>query len=327
VRGSYQGAPTWLGGADPYVTIKKYRGVLPATKDVGDSILLTQVRHSGPALTDAPNDLFARVSDWITAVVPGPPLPNTGGFSVQEGYNSVPLDTVASGLMTARLTFLATESNGTLTLSALKLLAPNSANVTIDSPFFVILPRSGKVKADPDADGFKGELTVPAGSAVDLFTGKIILLRWDPTGRLKVAFTKIETAPGEAAVIGCTALDLFKSSALPAMQLPVDVLPMEGTDADAGPLGQSTCLGCHGKVPPPDEAPQAAVQAMDLRGALTDPATACLHAKAWINLKDKTQSNLLLNPTGRGNNVHPMKPVADNDPIVMGIKAWVDAEH
>ena len=50
VRGSFQQAPTWLGGPDTYATIRKYRGVLPATKEVGDSILLTQIRHAGPAL-------------------------------------------------------------------------------------------------------------------------------------------------------------------------------------------------------------------------------------------------------------------------------------
>jgi hypothetical protein len=329
VRGSYQGAPTWLGGADPYITVKKYRGVLPATKEVGDSILLTQVRHSGPALTDAPNNLFARVSDWISAEVPGPPLPNTGAFSVSNGFNSVNLDTVASGLANARLTFLGTETNGTLTLSALKITAPKDANVKVDSPFFVILPRSGKVKADPEANGFKGELAIPAGATVDLFTGKMILLRWDPRGRLKVAFSKIESTPGQAVSASCTALDLFKSKALPAMAMPVDVLPEDGMDPDAGdpgPLGQSSCLGCHAKEPPPEEAPKAAVQAMDLRNASSDPDTACLNAKAWINLQNKAQSTILLNPTGKGNTVHPMKPVADDDPIVLGIKAWVDAE-
>ncbi|MDF2692791.1 MAG: hypothetical protein K0S65_1174 [Labilithrix sp.] len=328
VRGNYQQAPTWLGGPDPYVTIKKYRGVLPATKEVGDSILLTQVKHAGPALADAPNNLYRRVADWLTAEVPGPPLPNTGPFSVQSGFNSLPLDTVASGLTNARLTFLATETNGTLTLSALKLVAPDNANVTIDSPFFVILPRSGKVKADPDVNGFKGELTVAAGQSVDLFTGKMILLRWDPTGRLKIAFNKISSTPGQATPVGCTALELFKSSALPAMGMLVDVLPDDEEPVDPEePLGQSSCLGCHAKEPPRDEAPAPSVQAMDLRAAGTDPAAACAQAKIWINLQDKAQSTILLNPTGKGNPQHPMKPVGDNDPIIQGLKAWVDAER
>jgi len=329
VRGSFQQAPTWLGGPDPYVTVTNYRGVLPATKEVGDSILLTQVRHAGPALTEAPDNLYRRVSDWLTAEVPGPPLPNTGAFSVQSGFNSIPLDVVAPGLTNARLTFLATEMNGTLTLSALKLTAPTNANVKVDSPFFVILPRSGKVKAEPEVNGFKGELTIPAGQSVDLFTGKMILLRWDPTGRLKIVFNKIESTPGQATVAGCSALELFKSSALPAMGMPVDVVPDDDLDPPDGgePLGQSSCLGCHAKEPPPNEAPAPSVQAMDLRAAATDPAAACAQAKLWINLQDKAQSTILLNPTGKGNPKHPMKPVSDDDPIVKGIKAWVDAEN
>ncbi len=328
VRGSFQQAPAWLGGPDPYVTIKKYRGVLPATKEVGDSILLTQVKHAGPALTDAPNDLYRRVSDWLTAEVPGPPLPNTGAFSVRSGFNSIPLDIVAPGLASARLSFLAVESNGTLTLSALKLTAPTNANVKVDSPFFVILPRNGKVKADPEVNGFKGELTIPAGQSVDLFTGKMILLRWDPTGQLKVVFNKIESTPGQATLPSCSALELFKSSALPAMGMPVDVMPDDDLEpSDGGDLGQSSCLGCHAKEPLPDEAPQPAVQAMDLRAVATDPAAACAQAKLWINLQDRAQSTILLNPTGKGNPKHPMKPVPESDPIVQGIKAWVDAEN
>ena len=326
VNGTYQKAPTWLGGSDPYVSIRKYRGILPATKEVGDSILLTQIHHEGPALTEAPNDLFPRVSEWLSAEVPGPPLPNTGGFSVLEGFNSVPLDTVASGLTNARLTFLATDNNGTLTLSSLKLVAPDNANVTVDSPFFVVLPRSGKVNADPDDNGFKGELSVPAGQTADFYAGTMILLRWDPTGRLKVAFDKIASSPGQASHVGCAALDLFKSSALPAMAMPVQTRP---DDEDAGtPVpDQSSCLGCHAQVPADGESPSKAVRAMDLRTASEDPATACAQARLWINLVDKTQSTILLNPTGKGNPSHPMQPVADSDPIILGIKAWVDAEH
>jgi len=327
VSGSFQQAPTWLAGPDRYVSVKKHRGVLPATKEVGDSILLTQVKHAGPALTDAPNDLYRRVSDWLTAEVPGPPLPNTGAFSVLSGFNSIPLDTVGPGLANARLTFLATESNGTLTLTALKLVAPTNANVKIDSPFFVILPRNGKVKAEPEVNGFKGELTVAAGQSVDLFTGKMILLRWDPTGRLKIVFNKIESTPGQGTTGACTALELFKSSALPAMSKLVDVLPDDDDPDNGEPLGQSSCLGCHAKEPPSDEAPAPSVQAMDLRGAGSDPAAACAQAKIWINMQDKAQSTILLNPMGKGNPQHPMKAVSADDPIIQGIKAWVDAEQ
>jgi hypothetical protein len=186
------------------------------------------------------------------------------------------------------------------------------------------------VKPDPQSDGFQGPLTIPAGSATDLYAGSMVLLNWDPTGKLKVAFQSIQTVPAQAATSDCTALDLFKSSALPAMNMPVNVVPMEGApppdDPDAGTpdLGQSSCLGCHAD---PSPAPGPAVNAMDLRAASSDPAAACAQAKLWVNVKDKAKSVILLNPVGQANPVHPMSPVAESDPIVTGIKAWVDAEQ
>lgn len=62
-------------------------------------------------------------------------------------------------------------------MTALRLYAPQNANLRIESPFFVILPRNGKVKAEPTVNGFTGELTVKAGTSVELFTGKMILSR------------------------------------------------------------------------------------------------------------------------------------------------------
>jgi hypothetical protein len=52
VAGTYRSAPTWLADPDPYASAKKYRGIIPVTREVGDSILLTQVKHAGPALKD-----------------------------------------------------------------------------------------------------------------------------------------------------------------------------------------------------------------------------------------------------------------------------------
>jgi hypothetical protein len=108
------------------------------------------------------------------------------------------------------------------------------------------------------------------------------------------------------------------------MGLPVEVLPEDGMEPPPEPLGQSTCLGCHAREPGENEAPSAPVQAMDLRG---DPALACAQAKFWIDTKDRARSVILLNPTGKGNTLHPMKPVAEDDPIIQGIRAWVDAEQ
>lgn len=331
VRGTYQGAPTWLGDPDAYLSAKKHRGIIPATRDVSDSIILTQVDHVGPSLKKYP-DLYDRTAKWLLAEVPPPPLPATKSFSVQTGLNVVQLNTLGSGLEGARLTFLATDNNGVLTMSALKIQAPANANVKVESPFFVILPRNGKVNADPDVNGFKGELTVPAGASVDLFLGKMILLRWDPTGQLKVVFTKIESSPGTSPNQGCTALDLFVSKALSVMSNQVDQIDPDEGDGGVGGgdggavVGKNSCLGCHSAPPPAGEGPSPAVGAMDLRGYNENPAMACAQARNWINFDDKTQSVILLNPLGKANPNHPIKPLQPNDPIIKGIEEWVNAE-
>jgi mono/diheme cytochrome c family protein len=330
IDGTYQPqrAPRWLGGVDPYVTAKAYPGILPATRDVGDSILLTQVAHAGPSLRSAPNDLYRRVADWILAEVPPPALPNTGAFSVQTGANSINLDTVAPDLTGARLTFLASEQNGVLNLSAIKVIAPGTKNIRIVKPFFVILPRTGKVNANPEANGFPGEITVPAGAVVDFFAGKIILLRWDQTGQLKVVFGEITTTPGQGVGAECTELQSFKDNAIPAFK--TSTLNIREDDGDGGigtVIGMGACVNCHALNPPPDEGPGPAVAQMDLRNLDQDPAAACRQARLWINFTNKAQSTLLQNPQGNANPSHPIEPIPESDPIVQGLRRWVDAER
>jgi hypothetical protein len=74
-------------------------------------------------------------------------------------------------------------------------------------------------------------------------------------------------------------------------------------------------------------APSTAVQAMDLRTADTDAAIACGFARQHISFENKAQSLILLNPTGKANPNHPIKPLSPDDPIMKGIQAWVDAEQ
>lgn len=335
VAGTYRSAPTWLADPDPYVSAQKYRGIIPLTREVGDSILLTQVRHAGPALkdirsTDGKPPLYERVADWLQAEVPPPPLPSSGAFSVASGFNQVNLDLIP-GLSGARITFLATDNNGVLTLSALRFYAPTNKNVKITSPFFVILPRSGKVSAEPEVNGFKGELTVGAGSSAEMYGGKMILLRWDPAGQLKIVFQGLETTDGQGAATGCTALELFKTKAIPAMQTQVTIIdPAEGDggmpSGDAGTdLGQGSCIGCHADNAEPIAYP-GAVEAMDLRDFDKDPAKACAQARLWINFQNRAQSTILTNPTGQANPGHPMQPVAAGSPIITGLTEWVNAE-
>ena len=328
VKGSV--APHWLGDPDPYLSAKKYPGILPATLEPGDSTVLTQVAHTGPALTSYP-ELYDHVAQWITAEMSGPPLPNSGKLSVATGLNVVNLNAIGSGLDGARITFLASDgSAGTLSLTAMRVFAPQNANLKLDSPFFVNLPRNGKVKAEPSVNGFQGELTVPAGTSVDLYTGKMIITGWDPNGQLKIAFQKIESTPGKGPAGGCTALQIFTDKALPGMQSQIDITGDDDNDGgtfDGGIIGKGSCIGCHGKDLAPDQPLTTAISAMDLRKYATDPATACGFARAHINFQDKSKSVILLNPTGKANPNHPIRPLADTDPIVMGIAEWVKAEQ
>ena len=54
---------------------------------------------------------------------------------------------------------------------------------------------------------------------------------------------------------------------------------------------------------------------------------ACGIARTYISFENKPQSLILLNPTGKANPNHPIVPLADSDPIVTGIAAWVNAEQ
>lgn len=328
VRGSQ--APHWLGDPDAYLSAKKYPGILPATREPGDSTILTQVDHIGPSLRHYPK-LFDKVGAWLSAELPPPPLPATQKFQVASGFNQVNLNTLGSGLEGARITFLATEASvGTLSITAIRIYAPQNANLQIESPFFVLLPRNGKVKAEPTVNGYQGELTVPAGTSKDFYSGNMILTRWDSAGQLKIAFMKLSSTPGTGANEGCKALDVFKSQALPAMRAQLSVTAGDDNDGgvyDGSVIGTGSCVGCHAEAADPDAGVAPAVSALDLRAADTDPATACAFARTYISFENKAQSLILLNPTGKANPNHPIQPLLDSDPIVTGIAAWVNAEQ
>jgi hypothetical protein len=322
-------APHWLADPDAYLSAKKYPGVLPNTRDVGDSTVLTQVDHEGPSLKRYPK-LYDKVAAWLSAELPPPPLPSTTKFQVVSGFNQVNLNTLGTGFDGARITFLATEASvGTLEVTAMRVLAPQGANLRFESPFFVILPRNGKVKAEPSVNGFVGELTVKAGASAEFFTGKMILTRYDNAGQLKIAFARVESTPGSGGSQGCRALDVFTSQALPAMRAQLDITADDNNDGgtfDGSVIGQGSCVGCHAR--PDDPAgPYPGVQAMDLRAVDTNAALACGFARQQIAFENKAQSLILLNPLGKANPNHPMKPLLPDDPIMKGIQAWVDAEQ
>jgi hypothetical protein len=81
-------APAYLGGADPYATIKTYPGFIVA--DPQQSVLLTKGAHEGPAM---PAGLEASIVQWLTAepvaAATGPV--ETAPITVAIGSNTVDL--------------------------------------------------------------------------------------------------------------------------------------------------------------------------------------------------------------------------------------------
>ena len=156
------------------------------------------------------------------------------------------------------------------------------------------------------------------------------LTRYDAAGQLKIAFRAVTSEPGQGKSTECNALALFTSKALPAMQMQVDVTGDDDNDGgtfDGGVIGKGSCVGCHGRADDPSTGSHPAVQAMDLRTADTNPATACAFARQFISFENRSQSLILLNPTGKANPNHPIKPLKDDDPIIKGIAEWVNAEQ
>ena len=101
----------------------------------------------------------------------------------------------------------------------------------------------------------------------------------------------------------------------------------DGGTFDGSVIGQGSCIGCHGKPTPTNSGPSTAVSAMNLQTADTDPAMACAAARNFISFDNKPNSLIILNPTGKANPNHPIKPLASSDPVIQGITEWVNAEQ
>jgi hypothetical protein len=312
VIGSFSHAPTWLAKPDAYVSAKAYKGIIPVSGDSGDSILLTQAEHEGPSLQTFP-DLFGKVRAWITAEVGAKKLPETDPFPVIDGDNSIDLSKLGSGFPGAKLTFVAQTNNDILTLSSMKIYSATTVGVHVDSPFFVIVPKTGPVIADPVTNGFTGTQDIAKATSQDFYSGQIILLKWASTSQLRVAFKafgpivqNVDAGPSGA----CTNLPSFIANAKPAFNASL-ALPEGGT---------GSCDSCH------NGGDEVARNAMDLTALGTDDATACAQARNYINFADKPASRLITNPQGLGNMQHPISSLQATDPIVLGIKQWVTDE-
>ena len=321
-NGTFLGAPKWLALPDPYISAKAYPGNIPTSNDPSDSKLLTQVEHEGPALISSPV-LFDKVRDWVVAEVKanGVKLPATGAFTIKDGANEVDLSALVGGLAGTKLTFTTMSSNGFLTILNMKITAPFPKGLHIESPFFVIVPANGPTLINT-TDGFQGTLDVAQGQTSDFFGGSAILKKWDPAGKLKIVFTKLEAVVAEDGGVlgGCKAAQAFHDNAVPQLT------------ADLG--GGVSCLGCHGG------GNGAAQFAMDLGKLTTNESAACAQTRNRITPGDAPHSQIILTPTGDPNGdinhgdaggpaaacaIAPTPPCV-NQAFIDGMTVWINAE-
>jgi hypothetical protein len=315
VNGTLTGAADkkFLAGPDAYVSAKNYPGILPASGDVGDCALLTQIQHTGPALSETPK-LFGDVRAWVAAELNAmtAKLPATAPFTVQMGFNEVDISNVVPGIEGAKITFLASENGAILSLGTMRVTGPTNRGLSMDSPFFVIIPPQGPIITNPNVNGFTGPLEVPMGQSVEMYSGVLIMTKWKTGGKLKIVFPKLgPLIAGDAGSQGlCNALAQFTANAVPGFKMTVAL--------DEG--GSGSCVGCHNGGSP------IAQNAMDLSKIDTDNAVACAQAKFWINFANKPQSVLILTPSGGSNPNHPVTSLPANQPPITDIMTWVNAE-
>jgi hypothetical protein len=289
-------APTYLGGADPYATIKAFPGIVVSNPQA--SIIITKGAHEGPAL---PAGLQASLVTWLTAeaataAASGPP--ETAPLTVATGANTVDLSKL--GIAGASITFTAALSGDVLTLSALTITAPAATGLSLSYPIFYVKAAGG---AQTENDDLSNDTqTVGAGTSAPLDTGLLILSGWAATDTLQISFTKLAAATavdaGEAG--GCKDVASFITNAVPAIQA-------------------NTCLNCHNTG-------GSGNASLDLSGLASNPANdtaACAQALTRINTTTPAQSDIILAPTGGVAN-HPFTGASAS--YVTMMETWIQAE-
>jgi len=297
-------APAYLGGSDPYTTIKTYAGVIVANPQ--QSILLTKGAHEGPALVDP---LRASITTWLTAESIGAPAGavTTAPFAVTTGANQIDLSTLVPG---AAMTFTAATSGEYLELTSIQLIAPAGSTVTVTYPIFYVVPASGPQIQDNDFSNVNQ--TISAGQTATLGPGLLSIEGWATGDDLRIAFKKLVASgggttggSGDAGTVtatgACKSVSSFTTNAVPV-------------------ITENNCLNCHGT----GGSGNGALDLSPLAEIPADDTTACAHVLTKVNLANPAESPVILAPTG-GVVGHPFTTAtADFTPAM---ETWIQAEE
>jgi hypothetical protein len=280
--------PVWLGAPDPYLSAKTYPGII--TSDPYASKLIIKGPHEGPAFTGPNAALGTQVLAWLTEEAEemvAVQLPSTAAFAVQVGPNVVDISAGATGIAGAKISFVASidGADGILSLTELSVQAPTGSGLHIAHPLFAIVPPTGPVVPDPIDSLSNVDQTVEPAESIALGTGTLILENFASGSELKIEFNTLAAVAmasddaGAGTNGGCKNVAGFTANAVPAIQA-------------------NQCLNCHGSPT------GSGYGSLDLTQVGIDDTAACAQALTRVNLTDKSQSDIILAPTGGVANQH-----------------------
>jgi hypothetical protein len=296
-------APPYLGGADPYTTIKTYAGVVVANPQ--QSILLTKGAHQGPALVDP---LRASITTWLTAEAAGAPAGpvTTAPFAVTTGANQVDLSTLVPG---AAITFTAATSGDYLDLTAIELIAPSGSTVTVTYPIFYVVPASGPQIQDNDFSNVNQ--TIAAGQTDPLGPGLLSIEGWATGDQLRIAFKGLVASGGGGASGADGGAPTASGACLSPSRFTTNVVPV---------INENGCLSCHGT----GGSGNGALDLSPLQQSPADDVKACVHALTKVNLVNPAESPIIQAPTG-GIAGHPFTTATSD--FAPAVERWIQAEE
>jgi hypothetical protein len=288
-------APIWLGAADPYASIKAYKGIV--VTDPKTSLLLTKGQHEGPPM---PAALVPDVTAWLTAEVASitTPPPPTGATTTANALpnGSSGIDLPSPG---GRVTFMATFASGVLTLKTMQLVAPATTGIHAAGVHIDIVHAAGGSTRDETLAAT--DVTVAMGGTAALGIGLVVIPNVVATDQLKLAFDVLASSTGGTTTTGgCKNVASFQTNAVPAIKA-------------------NTCLNCHNT----GGSGNGALDLSALALATPDYAAACGQAKSRINTTTPAQSDIILAPTG-GVGAHPFKGASAQYTTQM--TTWINAE-
>jgi hypothetical protein len=323
VPGGIADAP-FLAEPDRYESILAWPGIVVANPDdsLFNTYAITGGGHSGTNLDSAPNDLQARVQEWLTAeaaAISAPPdttKPHIDPVTPILGFNALYLTPLSTDLEGIAITFTAEELTPTsLKLSDITVHTTSAMGVHLVHPVFAVYPKGKDVDPDP-VDSFADlDHKFPESSAELLGVGTLILTNWESEAKLGVAFEIAEPYNSMTGAGGGGGAGGGSTGGACSAQAEFD--------ASAKPQFQNKCVGCHGG------SNGSATAAVDMSQLGSNSSAACGQILNRVDPTDPPSSQIFVTTDPNGNAAHPFKfagSTTDFNNFKNQVSTWIQAE-